>query len=364
MKIINYSVLLITLVIVNLHSQNSNYYFYHPEYQYGSELYYNPLSMVINGSFDILRNGGHDKNIFNLEYEAGFDGVLTNILNPIENIEKYGWKRFISQQVFPISSNQEKAQVQYVPNYTHHIIGEGMLYVRTAEWYDYHKIPYPYFFSILTNTLYQFVNEAIENRGFMGTDVDPIADLLIFNPLGILLFSFDATKKFFSQTVQLSDWSLQPIINPATGKLENGGEQFAIKYGLPFAAKYSAFVYWGIYGLFGLSYSNDQVHNYSFGVGTVVNKLKENIINDSRWMSPELDGAIGFFYDKNHSLMTSIIVTGPRLYNIRINVYPGYFKVGYFSPGFYLGAGEWDKFLFGVTLAHLPVGLFAGDDGR
>ncbi len=362
MKIINYTVLLVTLVIVNLHSQNNNYYFYHPEYQYGSELYFNPLSLVMNGGYDILRNGGHDKNIFNQEYEAGFKGVLNSISNPIENIEKYGWNRFLSQEVLPISLNRDKAQ--YIPNFTHHLLGEGMLYVRTAEWYDYHEIPYPYFFSILTNTFYQFLNESLENGRFSGTNVDPIADLLIFNPLGIILFSFDFTKKFFSQTAPMYDWSLQPVLNPSTGKLENGGEQFAIKYRLPFAEKYSAFFYWGIYGLFGLSYTSDQVHNYSFGAGTIVNKLKENIIHDSRLVSPELDGAVGFFYDKNNSLMSSLIISGPRFYNIRINVYPGYFKVGDFCPGFYLGAGEWDKFLFGVTLAHLPVGLFAGDDGR
>jgi len=355
--------LFIYVTMNSVYSQ-SNYYFYRPDINYGSEVYFSPFSMVLNGSYDILRNGGHDKNIFKIEYKAGFDGILTNILHPIKNIEHYGWERFISQQIFPITSKQEKDQVQYVPNYTHHILGEGMLYARTAEWYDYHSVPYPYLFSAVTTTLFQFINEAIENRGYMGTDVDPIADLLIFNPIGILLFSFDGPKRFFTQTVHLYDWSLQPILNPVTGKLENAGEQFIIKFDLPFETNYSAFAYWGIYGIFGVSYSGDRIHNYSFGAGTIVNKLHENISNNTRWMNPELDGAIGLFYDKNHSLMTSIILSGPKQYNVRVNVYPGLFKFHNFSPGFYLAAGEWDKFLFGVTLAQFPLGLYLGDDGR
>ncbi|NNK84113.1 MAG: hypothetical protein HKO91_00995, partial [Desulfobacterales bacterium] len=92
----------------------------------------------------------------------------------------------------------------------------------------------------------------------------------------------------------------------------------------------------------------------------VVNRLDENIINNSRLINPTTDGAIGLFYDRNNSLMTSILFTGPRKYNARINVYPGFFKIGWFRPGIYLGFGEWDNFLVGITFAHIPVGLLGG----
>lgn len=356
-------VLLIFLISINLYAQKKKYYFYHPEQNYGSELNFNPTTVILNGSFDVLRNGGHENNnetinIFKLDYEQGIKNVWDNISHPFYHINKYGWNRFLTQEVFPLSFDKNKAQ--WVPNYGHHIIGSGMIYVKTAEWYDYHGFKHPKLTSFLTTMFYHFFNEVLENNHSNVTNVDPIADLLIFDPLGIIIFSSDAVKKFFSKTVSLYDWSLQPVYNPCNCYLENSGLQFAFKYKLPFWENYSAFLYYGIYGIGGLSYTHNNIHNFSFGIGTVVNRLDENIINNSRIITPTTDGAVGLFYDKNHSLMTSIIITGPRMYNARINIYPGFFKLGRFMPGMYLGFGEWDNFLVGITFARIPVGLLGG----
>jgi hypothetical protein len=344
------------IFITPLWSQEKKYYFYHPEIKYGSEFYFNPFTVVLNGSYDILRNGGHDKNIFTIEYGTGMENVWKNISHPFKNIDIYGWNRFISNEVFPLSLNKNKAQ--YVPNYIHHLIGEGMIYVKMGEWNDYHGIKYPYLISLLTTMFYQYVNESIENGNFNKTNVDPISDLLIFNPLGYLLFSFTNVRKFFSEKMYLNDWSLQPLYNPSNQHLENAGEQFILKYKLSFAANYSAFFYWGICGIFGISYHYKTIYHYSVGIGTMVNKIRENLIPNTRIMTPDTDGALGIFYDKNNSLMTSIIITGPRFYNAEINVYPGFFKLGCIMPGMYLAFGEWDKFIIGVTFAKIPFGLY------
>ena len=352
-----YLLLYIISIINCVYSQQNDYYFYHPEIHYGSELYFNPLTAVINGSFDILRNGGHDKDIFAQEYGAGIKNVWANISDPVKHIKRYGWNRFISREVFPLSLKKEKAQ--YIPNYLHHIFGEGMIYAKMGEWYDHHGIKYPYLVSIFTTFFFQYLNESIENESFNKTNVDPIADLLVFNPIGYLLFSFNSIKKFFSSTLYLNDWSLQPVLNPTNYHMENAGEQFILKYKLPFTKNYSAFFYWGICGIFGVSYNYKSEHNFSFGIGNIVNKINENIIPNSRIMTPDMDGAIGIFYDRNNSLMTSIIVTGPRFYNAKINIYPGFVKFGFFMPGMYLAFGEWDKFVAGITFAKIPLGLFA-----
>ena len=340
----------------------TKYYFYNPQIKYGSELIFNPLHLIVNGGFDILRNGGHDKNIFNQEYEKGINNVFRNITNPLKNIEKFGWSNFMEREVLPKSLSVNKGQ--FVPNYAHHLIGGGMLYVRTAEWYDYQGFEFPYTASFFTTFFYQITNEVLENGGYSGTNVDPIADLLIFNPIGKLLFSFDAVKRFFSKTLPIYDWSLQPVINPLNGRLENAGEQFALKYPIPFIKKYSFFVYWGIYGLGGISYKRNDGNSFSFALGKVVNKLKENLIDEARFMTPGIDGAMGFFWDKNNSLMSSLVITGPNIYNAQINIYPGIFKFGFFTPGFYCGFGEWDGFLIGASIAHVPVGLVTGSYRR
>ncbi len=357
--------LLLFAVCGESRAQAKKYYFYFPEKQYGSELHSTPWSLFVNGGFDVLRNGGHENNgetinIFKLDYKQGFTNVWDNITSPAYHINKYGWKRFLKNEVFPSSLNVNEAQ--WVPNYGHHILGSGMLYVRMAGWFDYHDYRYPYFLSMLTTTAYQALNEALENNHSNKTNVDPIADLLIFNPLGFLVFSFDGVKRFFSETIQMYDWSLQPVFNPYNYYLENAGLQFVFKYQPSFSRRYGLFFYYGIYGIGGLSYRFDDGAHLSVGAGTVVNRLNENIINNSRIITPITDGALGIFYDWNHSLMTSVLITGPRLYNARINIYPGFFRLGWFRPGFYLAFGEWDRFVTGFSLVHFPVGLLGGSD--
>ena len=358
-----YRILFLFLIFFNclpLQAQNKTkkYYFYHPEITYGSEPMLSPAVLFINGAFDVLRNGGHENNgetinIFKLDYRQGFTNIWENVSKPAYHISRYGWNRFLKQEVFPASLKPNKAQ--WVPNYGHHIIGSGMLWVRMAEWYDFHGYPSPKLLSFVTTTAYQIMNEALENNHSRLTNVDPIADLLIFNPLGFVLFSFDAVKEFFSHTVRMYDWSLQPLFNPFNQYLENAGLQFTFKYTLNHC--WDIFFYYGIYGIGGLSYTFNSNQHFSFGAGTVVNRLEENIEHQARFITPSTDGAIGFFYDQNNSLLTSVLLTGPRLLNARINIYPGLIEFGGFKPGFYVGIGQWDGFIAGVTLMGFPIGL-------
>lgn len=338
--------------------QAKTYYFYHPEVTYGSERLLSPAVIFLNGAFDVLRNGGHENNgetnnIFKLDYPRGFTNVWDNISKPFYHISRYGWNRFIKQEIIPVSLKQNQAQ--WVPNYGHHILGSGMLWVRMAEWYEYHGYPSPRLMSFITTTAYQFMNEVLENNHSRLTNVDPIADLLLFNPLGFVLFSFDSVKRFFSRTIRMYDWSLQPVFNPFNQYLENAGLQFTFKYTC--TPRWDIFFYYGIYGIGGLSYAVGNNKHFSFGMGTVVNRLKENIADQARFITPSTDGALGFFYDKNNSLLASLLLTGPRLINARINIYPGMFNFAGFKPGLYLGIGQWDGFTAGVTLFDFPVGL-------
>jgi hypothetical protein len=345
-----------SLIIVSVSlAQIQQYYYYHPENDFGSDLFFNPSTLIMNGSFDILRNGGHTKNIFDQHYQDGIENVFRNISDPLTHIKKFGWNNFLTKEVFPVTADFDDAH--YFPNYVTHIIGNGMLYVKTAEWYDYHEYPKPFLLSFFTTTFYQFLNESVENGRFKGTNVDPIADLLIFNPLGFLVFSSEYVKEFFSSTVPLYDWSLQPLYNPFNNNLENAGQQYFLHIKNPWGNKLSGFFYWGICGIMGLTMHSENGHNYSLGVGRIVNKLKEKRLNGSRFLTPDMDGALSFFYDKNHSLLLSVIISGPRMYNCRINIYPGFIDMDWFKPGFYIAYGEWDNFLFGISFANFPFGI-------
>ncbi len=334
------------------------YYFYHPETEYGSEAMLTPLETVLNGSYDVLRNGSHENNgetidVFRLDYRQGFSTVWENITSPGKHINRYGRKRFLSNEVFPTSFNPDHAQ--WVPNYGHHIIGSGILWVRMAEWYDYHGFSHPFLWSFVSTTAYQLMNEVLENNHFKGSNVDPIADLLIFNPLGFLLFSFDSVREFFSQTVRMYDWSLQPLYNPQNHYIENAGLQFTFKYTI--SEDFDFFFYYGIYGLGGLSYQLGKGYHLSLGGGTVVNRLNYHDEQNTRLTTPSTESAAGIFIDRNHSLLASAVVTAPKLWNIRLNIYPGWFNAGGFSPGLYVGAGEWDGLVAGITFRSFPIGL-------
>jgi hypothetical protein len=346
-------------------AENKKYYFYNPDIDYGYEAGFTPFKVFLNGSFDILRNGSHENygetiNILTLDYHNGFGNVWENIKSPLFYINRYGWKKFIHQELFPLSLNSDKAQ--WMPNYGHHIIGSGMLYVKMAEWYDYHEYHFPYLYSFITSTAYQVMNEVLENNHLRGTNVDAIADLLIFNPLGFLLFSFDDVKKFFSETVKLYDWSIQPVFNPHNLHLENAGLQFAFKYQPSFWEKTQFIFYYGIHGLAGISYRFKNEYHISFAGGTVVNRLTEQYDDISRTIIPVTDGAVGIFYDRNNSILASCVISGPYAYNVRLNLYPGAFKCGDFEPGLFVGAGELDQFVFGITVNALPVGYLVGSD--
>jgi len=336
------------------------YYFYHPKIRIGSDPALTPLTTFLNGSYDVLRNGSHENNgetidVFRLDYKQGFSTVWENITSPGKHIKRYGWKRFLGNEVFPTSFDPDRAQ--WVPNYGHHIIGSGMLWVRMAEWYDYHGFSHPFLWSFVSTTAYQLMNEVLENNHFKGSNVDPIADLLIFNPLGFLIFSFDSVREFFSHTVRMYDWSLQPVFNPQNHYLENAGLQFTFKYQL--SEQFELFFYYGIYGIGGLSYHLGNGYHLSAGAGTVVDRLNYNDSNRTRLTTPSTDSAAGFFLDRNHSLLASAVITAPKLWNLRLNIYPGWLRFGGFTPGFYVGVGAWDGLVAGITFPYLPLGLLS-----
>ena len=132
-------VYLLILLVTAVYSQDKKtYYYYRPEADCGTELVFNPGIVILNGTFDILRNGAHSKNILEQKYFKGMKNVWWNITHPIENVKQYGWKNFIGQEVIPLSMDKEKAR--YLPNYMHHVFGSGMIYKKMAEWYDYHGI--------------------------------------------------------------------------------------------------------------------------------------------------------------------------------------------------------------------------------
>ncbi len=331
-------------------------YFYRGR-DFGSEALINPISLIINGSFGILQYGNLKRDINDIQFNTGINNVLSNLSHPGGSIREYGWGDFVSNEIFPTSLNRKNAQ--YWPNYQNHLIGGGVHYVEMTEWYRYHGFPAPAVSAIATMAFYHVLNEVVENNAYVGTNVDPVADLYIFDPLGIILFSFDAVPEFFANTLHLADWPLQPAWSPFTGTIENQGINYSIKWGLPFAEKFSLFYYWGLTGLLGMSYSADGVDSWSFGAGLRAKELisAEEPGVERRRLTTTLTWNAGIFYDRDNSLLWSLIVSGVSDYKVHLNVYPGAFNIGGFTPGLFWALSDNGVMIAGLTTTFSPVGI-------
>ena len=93
-----------------------------------------------------------------------------------------------------------------------------------------------------------------ENGYSTGDNVDPIADIYVFDIGRIILFSFDNVNRFFSRTLNLADWSLQPSISVFNGTLRNNGQYFSIKWKFPSSAHWHLFYYFRLDGVLGTSH--------------------------------------------------------------------------------------------------------------
>ncbi len=335
-----------------VNSINVTGYFYRG-YDYGNQALFNPAYVLLSGGFDMIQVGNR-RNIKDFPYNIAVKNIWKNLSDPFTPINNYGWWNFIKDQVLPLSLNKKNAQ--FWPNYTLHLIGGGMEYAALEEWFEYNKYPYPEWLSAFTIMSYHLINEVAENGTHVGDDVDPIADIYIFDIGGILLFTSKSVRRFFAEDLNLADWSQQPSFSVRNGELHNNGQFFSVKWKFPFSDSWHAFYYFGTNGVGGLSYKFKDGTGLSLGLGLAASDL---ILLDEKTNKKTLGlvGNFGFFYDKNNSLLASIAVTIKTDYMINVNIYPGLIKIGDISPGIW-GAYSQDKnVILGFSFSWLPFGF-------
>lgn len=337
-------------------AQEKHFYFYKPAQTRGSDAAFTPFTLLINGSVDALRlspDAGRD--LTALKWKTDFKNVWKNLTDPVGSIRAYGWENFRRQELFNLSFNVD--DLQFIPNLADHVIGYGMQYAKVSEWYNAHGYGSPVLLGIGTSLVYQFINEVVQNGGISYVNVDCVADSYIYNTLGFVLFSFDDMKRFFSETMQLNDWSLQPLYIPRNHHLENAGQEFVMRYTLPFAERYAPFICWGVNSIAGLSYRYDEVNRISVGIGNAISGMTTKYRGEFLSATPNFERAIGLFWDNDGSLLAGLIVCGQKSANAQLNVYPGLVDLYGIRPGCYLGVGGREGLVFGVSFMNLPVSL-------
>jgi len=350
-----FTVIVFSLMFCGNVFPQDQYYFYHGK-DFGSESLINPGSLIVNAGFDILQSATHSRQLSTIKFGIGAQNVYHNLVDPFTQINKFGWGKFIGQEVFPTSLSIEKAQ--WFPNYTLHLIGGGVDTRMMYEWYVFHNAPFPALLTGLTIASYHFINEAVENDQFVGPNVDPIADVYLFNLTGALLFTSDAVAEFFSKTLNMTTWSSQPAWNPEFNTLENHGHYYIMKYPLSFLKSTSLFYHFGDNGLVGLSYKQTNEESITFAFGGTQKQLRVvDVTNGARTVTVELGWMAGIFYDRDNSLLASLLISNRINENVRVNVYPGILNIFGFSPGIFASFGNRNQFIAGFSLQYSPVGL-------
>lgn len=347
--------LLISGLQSNCQAQDTTYYFYQA-LPYGSQANYDPLNVIVNGGYGILQVPNYpDRQIFEYPYRRWWSSLRLYIGHPINTIDQFGWKRFLSTEIFPISVNIENQQ--FFPNYFLHGLGAGMHYRATMEWYRYHRFPFPAVSSALTMTAYHLLSEMVENRDNKLLTVDAISDLYFFDPLGIAFFSNEKVCRFFSQKLELAEWSNQPAYNFNSRNMENMGQFYVMKYPLTSDKRWKAFSHFGLNAVAGLSRKIDQERSLSLGLGFTVKELtpaQEDQVG--RALTARLALRAGAFYDLNNSLMCSVVLSGISENRFRMNLYPGLLKYKGITPGLFVSQEAVRGWVAGIKLQYLPLG--------
>jgi hypothetical protein len=318
---------------------------------YGSEALVHPLRLIINGGFGILQFDNRDNRLGDVRFKDGWHRVWADLESPVRTIELHGWNDFLRREVLPISSSRRDAQ--YWPNYTLHLVGGGMSYVMMREWFEQHDVPHARVWASATLTGYHLLNEVVEADHRPGPTTDAIADLMVFDPAGVLMFSHEGVNRFFSGTLHLRDWSNQPAFDPVVGTIENQGQNFSIKYAIPRTEHWSLFYYFGNHGEVGLSYRRPDGSAISVGGGL---RAKELIDLGNGIETADLVPSYGFFYDRNGSLLCSVTAANSSRYRLRMNVYPGLVRVGGHTAGVFVLLGRHGETITGVHLIGFPIG--------
>jgi len=324
---------------------------YYSGLTYGSEAMFTPLQVLINNGYDILQLGNRPREILELPYTQASANVWNSVTHPRKTITEYGVHKFISNELFPLSFSIKG--MQWWPNYNGHFIGGGMTYRKLVDWYKYHHYPKPKIFGLVTTAAYHYLHEVVENHYYEGYNADAVADLLFFNLGGVILFSNDRVARFFRKKLYMSDWSSQPSFDLSGKTLQNSGQHFTIKADLPFSRTWQLFYTFGMDGVLGLTYRIDREYAVSFGGGFIRRELVD--VDKARNVKTvKLIGTLGFYYDRNNSLLASLKIGNHIDYQAVVNVYPGIIKIGKFSPGVWAALDKNGKSMIGISTIWIP----------
>ena len=319
-----------------------------PYYQplgYGSESLYSPFSNFLSYSFDTLQL---PDNFSNENFRANSDRVFDHLGDPKQAIDDEGGNAaFVNRQIFPVNGEDPDERYAALPNYFLHLIGGGMVYRKDLEWFRAHDYDHATTWAVSLAMTAELVQEILEKN--TTTDDDEVADVYLFRPIGILLFHQDAVAEFVMEYFDPAIWPSLQVVDISEGNINNAGLHYVYRPTFLKTEDVGFFAYTGLNNLFGLSHNIGDGESISWGVGASVQRIDFDLDRQA-----ELDTSAGIFYDRNKSLLASLVLNDTGGHQFRFNLYPQHdsWGGGRSIPGqfgYFLAKHESDRWSAGVV---------------
>ncbi len=328
--------------------------YYRPELDFGSVSVVGPLNVLFNRGFSILHFRDQPRDIRDIEWGNGLSAVVDAFTHPRTAIARAGgWGPWLKREFLPTGRVWEWA---WAANYGGHILGGGITSRYLEEWFVANRVPMPALSSAIYLMGTMIVNEIIEHPDGTGSG-GGVADMLIFDPLGIILFRIDGVARFFSEELHATDWSPQVSVTLPGMRVQNVGQVFAYKVRLPFFERTRLLLTLGQQGLGGLTYRFDS--GLSVGVAGGIDGDLRIVDPKTGQESIEPRPAVGFYLDQDDSLLASVVLGYDAFNFLSVNVYPGVLPGAFASLGVWATVTQSREFSFGLS-SRSTLGLGTG----
>lgn len=320
---------------------------------WGSQGQFHPASFLLNEAGDIGQLEGHDRRLGHLFGPDGFERLGGTLSHPGESVRRQGTRRFLTSEVVPTSLDPNRAQ--WIPNWQVHLLGGGFNNAQLEDWYRAQGSAHPALLSCATTYAAALLNEAAERQEQPGNfSTDPLADLLLFDAASLALFRLPGVRTFFTTTVEMRNWPLQPSLT-ADGSLANAGQYWILRTPLPWT-RAKLLYHFGLGNVAGLSIPLGQGGTSLSLAGGA--HARRNVELAHQGQSVDLTPKAGLFLDRNGSLLASAFWSGQSADRFTFQLHPTPLTSWPVPWGFWLHAGGSHGWGAGLT-SSIGLGLGA-----
>ncbi len=335
-----------------------DYRFYDPDLGYGSEATINPMSVLLNRGFSNLFYTGIERRPHKMDWGAGLSTVFSAIFHPSEPVQRRGgWKRWFDDEFVPgVGSVWSWG---WSANYVGHVLGGGITHRYMTEWFDHQGVPHAGLAAGTFLMATMIVNEVVEQRGSTLPNAGTFADMVFFEPLGMLLFSSGGVTRFFSEKLTTKDWSPQAAITFPDGRIVNNSQTIAYKIPLPKTDRFELLFMVGFGSQSGISYALPDDYAISAAIGFATKRRIVHPVTGEESIEPAL--AAGMYFDRHDSLIASLMYSRGAFSWLQANVYPGVLPGRLNKMGAWATINEGNQVSFGLS-AYPTLGMGLGID--